>query len=260
MRVHPVLRLIRLKNTLPLTLLVLIFTIRHDYTVIEVVLSTLVCFFAVSHVSSISEIADIKVDKRKLEVFDHYKLSPNPLATGEMSERTAWHISLSLLIVSLILIVILSIILNDISILFLLVISYFLINVYIFLNRGIIGNVCQSLAVFVCLLVLFKYKYIEVCTILALYTFTHNVNNQIQDYVVEKEFYRTLPVEIGVNKTRIVCILLSVIGILCSFVYAKPFSLLFVTLIPLFIIEKEKIVDRVRAINYLILVIIFLTI
>ena len=258
MRDHPVLRLIRLKSTLPLTLLVLIFTIRHDYTVIEIVLSTLVCFFAVSHVSALSEIIDIKVDKRKLEVFDHYKLSPNPLATGEMSERTARHISLSLLIVSLILILVLSFTLNDINVLFLLLISYFLIIVYITLNRGVIGNICQSLAVFVCLLVLFKYKYIEVCMLLALYTFVHNVNNQIQDYVVEKEFYRTFPVEIGVNETRIVSILLSVIGLFCSLMYAKPFSLLFINLIPLFIIENEKIVDRVRAINYLIIVIIFL--
>lgn len=254
---HPVIRLIRLKNTLPLTLMILLFTIRHNYSLVEIILSTLVCFFAVGHVSSISEIADVNVDKRKLEVFDHYKFSPNPLVTGEITERSAWCISLMLLVISVILITILSFVLNDVVIILLLIVSYFLITIYIALNRGVFGNICQSLAVFICLLVLFKYKYIEVCMILALYTFVHNVNNQIQDYVVEKEFYKTIPVEVGVNKTRIVCILLSIVGILYSFMYAKPFSLLFATLIPLFIIKNEKFVDRVRSINYLILVILF---
>ena len=254
-RTHPILRLIRIRLTLASTVIALILCIKLGGDLLFTTLIGLATFFAIAHVCTLAEINDVEVDARKYEVFEFYRKNPNPLVTGEIKYSNAIAISLTLLLITTLIGLIIAFNYN-IWIIWYAGLAYILIVYYIHVDRGILGNISQSAATTTCIYALSND--ITLSVIAGLYILLHNINNQIEDYEIEKEFYRTVPVQIGIRNTKILGIVLSIIGIVLSYLTVKSFVLVYAIIMITFILTNKKIIDYIRAVNYIILCLAFL--
>ncbi len=256
MKLPAILRLIRIRLSLGAVLLALILCIKTGKTTLETVLITLLTFFSFAHVISISEIVDEKVDRKKYEKFGFYRSLVNPIVSGEITKIEAKKVSLFFFIVSCVLSFML-ITFYPLEKVYLAILAYVLILIYVLLDRGIIGNICFSLT-YPLLFTFLERNLLIYGIIFAIYNFAHNINNQIEDYEVEKDIYKTVPVQIGIKCTKILGVVLIIVGILLCVKYFIYFVIPFLTLLPLFFTENEKIMDYIRAINYALVLIPFI--
>jgi len=215
-------------------------------------IATFSCILAIG---AMCNLRDKEIDKIKCMKFEFYRGYANPLATGELSEDECRKIILLLVLITLLSGLLIAFTFNIIN--FLLCVLAFVTGlVYIYVNRVIIGNAFQGIAIYTYVTAIcyptITLDIIILAFFLSFYWISHNINNQIEDFEVEYGFENTVATVYGIRKAKIIGLLFlsfSTIGVVFYPFLVIPILVLFVT----YIVNNKIIQEKLRKINFIIL-------